>query len=331
MDIAKTDEGKLVVLSLKPDWGPGKIMKVDGKYVYVRFKNKPDLELVKYAVMENPLSLAENQTDPVLARIRMGARPRPDRKKEPRVAAISFEQARELFLEKYPGKFDDPQYIGNLKKGERLYKLQAVNLYQELFGNGQLRQMLENTDVKNLAEKTEKIIGEQNLAFHQETLRFKDVLKVPELNLQYFKALADLLDDPEVRTETMIPYFEAVKAAPVAGFAKWTNATLLPYFAQPARHLFLKPRVTRDFAEMLGYDLKYDAVPNWTTYEALLGMAKDCKEKLADWNPRDYIDIQSFIWVVEMILKTPIAPPPAAEAPAPAGEVPTPASPPLGV
>ncbi len=307
MVIVKADEGKLVNLSLKPEWGPGKIMKVDGKYVYIRFKNKPGLDLLKYSAGENLLVLAENQSDIVLDRMKVGAKPRAKKTRERLVPAVSFEQAKELFLTKYPGKFDDPQYIGDLKKGERFYKLQTTNLYQELFGNGQLRQMLENKDAAGLAEKTGKILDEQDLAFHQEILCFKEVLKAPELTLQYFTLLTNLLEDPEVRAETMVPYFEAVKVMTVAGFAKWTNATLLPYFAQPSRHFFLKPLVTRKFAEMFGYELKYEVIPNWATYEALLAMARDCKEKLADWNPKDNIDIQSFIWILDLILKTPAA------------------------
>jgi hypothetical protein len=216
---------------------------------------------------------------------------------------MSFEKVMELFVLKYPGKFDDPRYLGDLKSGERIYKLKAVELFQECFGNGQLRQMLQNKETEKLAEAGQKVIQAQDLTFLQENLRFKDVLKIPEETLKYFEALALVLEDGEVRAETMAPYFETMKAVSVAGFAKWPNATIFPFLAQPARHIFLKPQVTKNFAVMLGYDLKYDTTPNWATYEALLTIARDCQEKLAGWAPKDLIDIQSFIWVVDALLK----------------------------
>jgi hypothetical protein len=306
LQIEKLDEGKLVELPIKTDWGPGKIMKVDGKYAYIRFKNDPKTEPKKYSVYDNPLVLASNQSDPVLERMRMVSKNRPDKGVKQQAPIMSFEKAREIFAAKYPGKFDDPNYIGDPKNGERFYKLKAAELYQELFGNGQLRQMLDDKEAGKLAERAQKIFQAQNLTFVQEILRFKDVLNDPGSSLQYFGALSKLLDSAEVTAETLIPYFETIKSIAVAGFAKWPNATLFPFLAQPNRFIFLKPQVTKNFASKLGYDLKYEATPNAVTYEAFLRMAADCKVKLADWEPKDNIDIQSFIWLLDSIMKDPL-------------------------
>jgi hypothetical protein len=301
VNIEKTDEGKLVDLTLQPAWGPGKIVKVDGKYVYIRFKSDPEPQARKFGCAENPLQVAASQTDPVLDRMPIGYKPKSSKTaKQPKslIPLQTFEQAKETFLAKFPGKFDDAGYIGDAEHGERFFLLQSVQLYQELFGNGQLRQLLEAKDAAQLAERAQKVLGAQNLTFVQETLRFKDVLKMPEETLKYFGALAQLLEAEELKAETMTPYFEAVKAIAVVGFDKWPNATLFPFLAQPARHIFLKPQVTKQFAQSLGYDLKYNNKPNWATYEAFLVIAKDCQTRLADWNPKDLIDIQSFIWVL---------------------------------
>jgi hypothetical protein len=58
----------------------------------------------------------------------------------------------------------------------------------------------------------------------------------------------------------------------------------------------MKPRVTRAIAELCDFELNYKPEPNWLTYKSLLEFAAMLKELLKDLEPRDYIDVQSFIW-----------------------------------
>ena len=67
--------------------------------------------------------------------------------------------------------------------------------------------------------------------------------------------------------------------------------------AQPDRHIFLKPNVTRLAAARYGFDLEYRSRPNWTTYSQLLDLAEMVRFEQRDLGPRDLIDIQSFLWV----------------------------------
>ena len=55
--------------------------------------------------------------------------------------------------------------------------------------------------------------------------------------------------------------------------------------------------MTRAAADRYGYDFPYRSRPGWETYRALLDFATTIRADLADWRPRDMIDIQSFIWV----------------------------------
>jgi hypothetical protein len=50
-------------------------------------------------------------------------------------------------------------------------------------------------------------------------------------------------------------------------------------------------------AERLGFELRYQSLPNATTYGTVMDAAKRLKKALAAWHPRDFIDIQGFIWV----------------------------------
>lgn len=82
--------------------------------------------------------------------------------------------------------------------------------------------------------------------------------------------------------------------------AKWTVVTYLPFLWRPDAHIFLKPEVTKDFAERVGHDLahSYSADLDIRTYEDLLDMAGSIRNAFADLEPRDMIDVQSVIWVV---------------------------------
>jgi hypothetical protein len=63
---------------------------------------------------------------------------------------------------------------------------------------------------------------------------------------------------------------------------------------------FLKPEATKNAADLLGFDLMYDATPNWRTYKLLLKLGDNLASHLRanGMQPKDWIDLQSFMWVV---------------------------------
>ena len=56
--------------------------------------------------------------------------------------------------------------------------------------------------------------------------------------------------------------------------------------------------VCRKAAELYGFPFEYESRPNWKTYSQLLRFAKTVRRDLQDLQPRDMIDIQSFLWVL---------------------------------
>jgi hypothetical protein len=73
--------------------------------------------------------------------------------------------------------------------------------------------------------------------------------------------------------------------------------TVFGFLAEPLKHIFLKPRVTQVAAVAYGFDFEYKSKPNWNTYASLLQFAETVRRDNKDLRPRDYIDLQSFIWV----------------------------------
>jgi len=78
----------------------------------------------------------------------------------------------------------------------------------------------------------------------------------------------------------------------------WPLVTVWGFIAQPERHIFLKPNVTRHAAQAYGFEFAYQSQPNWSTYQSLLNFAETVRRDNRDLHPRDLIDLQSFIWVV---------------------------------
>lgn len=90
------------------------------------------------------------------------------------------------------------------------------------------------------------------------------------------------------------------QAAEQHDVGKWTTYTYLPYFWKPETEMFLKPAVTKDFATRVGHPFQtiYSARADLVVYESLLSLVAQAWAELADLQPKDNIDIQSFIWVV---------------------------------
>jgi hypothetical protein len=73
--------------------------------------------------------------------------------------------------------------------------------------------------------------------------------------------------------------------------------TVFGFLAQPETHMFLKPNVTRAAARAYCTEFAYQSRPSWPVYDGLLQFAATVQRDMEDLKPRDFIDIQSFLWV----------------------------------
>jgi hypothetical protein len=82
--------------------------------------------------------------------------------------------------------------------------------------------------------------------------------------------------------------------------AKWTAMTYLPALWRPETHIFLKPEASIEFAERVGHSFSddYEAGLKPAVYDSLRDLARRTERETTMLHPADWIDIQSFIWVV---------------------------------
>ena len=84
------------------------------------------------------------------------------------------------------------------------------------------------------------------------------------------------------------------------GQPSWPAATYLPFLWRPDTQMFLKPQVTRDFADRVGHEFGRSYSPRFEArvYNSLLSLASATEQAIGSLQPADRIDVQSFIWVV---------------------------------
>lgn len=287
--------GTLVINPLMPDWGPGKIVKSESNRVHVVWRDLSDR--AARIMVTSAVQRAADQHDDILDNLP------PLVEKDGKLllpkARVTFKQAVDKFFEYFPQGFDDPRFLGDSKfKGERLYKVAAHEYFVTQLGGKRFCELL-NNDLSALVKEVERCVGKVNVLHMTESAAFSEGLRDARAAFRYLEALANVLEAEEISESIYVPYVDAVCGLPAsrAKTAKWTIATIVPFLAQPERHMFLKPEVTRNAADSLGFELNYRAEPNWLTYKCLLRMAHIYREMLAEHKPRDFIDVQSFFYV----------------------------------
>jgi len=297
MDINTSDVGKLVILSIKQNWGPGKIIKIEKGFAHIRFRDCGDTMNRKYPLRDNPLIWSVTQTDERLDEM-LSKKPRKKRQPAAPFRKLEFNQALGLFKTRYPLAFSDELYLGGPGQGGQYALEKMAREFQAAFGDGQLQKMMENHSFYVLTDQAEAILKKQDLISRGELKSFLQLLRDEKETFIYFKALAQILGPVEVTEPTMRPYFETVSACPVQGFGKWANATLFPFLARPGCHMLVNPNLAKSFASHMGHFLAWEDQPNWGTYFAVMEMAARYLVLLKPLGARDYLDVFSFMKAV---------------------------------
>lgn len=192
--------------------------------------------------------------------------------------------------------FQDAHYIA----WERQYKWDAHLAFQEVLHRAAFKKLLNQQDYQSIAQHAVKIESGTNLLFSFEKMALRDAIKP----LPGAKAFATGLFDYLYGTGTLRDRFESwidiIGNLPrvQTKVLSWPLVTVFGFIAQPNEHIFLKPRVTQRAAEKYQFDFRYASKPNWQTYENLLSFAEQIRLDAIALKPKDFIDLQSFIWVL---------------------------------
>ena len=205
-------------------------------------------------------------------------------------------RSRRKFLRNFPGGFNGEKYL----EWERNYKWQAHNSWQEYLSKPQFEALLKAGKYKEIAAIAVRIESRTNLLFSFEKMALRDAVKTKAGAKIFAEGLYNYIYGNETLKTRFEEWAEALKKLPVVKTRvhTWPLQTVFGFIANPREHIFLKPRVTQTAAQALGYDFLYHSRPNWETYRSTLEFANSIRAETRDLHPRDYIDLQSYIWVM---------------------------------
>ena len=274
-------------------FGLGKVVHVTPKRVHIFFRDEPGSAARQFP-NPAPVTLASRQTDLILD----NTPPFTEEKGRWRIPGnrITFDFALQKFLSRYPMGFEDPAYLGrgDSELNERGYKWDAHEQFVEQLGGGRLEQLVESRDQENLSKTLGRLIIK--LPSPYEKMALIDGLKGGDC-VDFGAKLIGFLAAPD--RQSFDDLAGALDGLPADGTSPytWPNLTYFPFIAQPDRHMFFKPTPTKLAAEAFGFDLRYQSNPSWAGYQRLIEFADIYLQLLKAHGARDFIDVQSFLWL----------------------------------
>jgi hypothetical protein len=205
-------------------------------------------------------------------------------------------RCRRKFLRFFAGGFHDPAYI----EWERGYKQLAHEQFLDQLGPSEFRSLMRARDFGEVALRAVRIEARTNLLFSFEKMALRDAVRSPAGAKMFAEGLNQYLYGPRVPLQRQFERWCAVVGSLPRRQTRvltWPVLTVFGFIAQPDRHMFLKPNVTRAAAQEYGFEFRYRSRPSWDTYASLLEFAATVRRDVRDLRPRDMIDLQSFIWV----------------------------------
>ncbi len=212
------------------------------------------------------------------------------------LSGAAVRAAKRRFREIFPRGFADPTYL----EWERDYKWAAHQAWQSALDRAAWARLLAAGRHAEIAARIARWYARSHLNM---------------LALYEWMALREALEDPRAATRLAPGLYDLIHGAGAFGprleafaallddlpqrqtrLAKWPLVTMIPFIAQPRRHLIVKPNLMKRAAAQLGFRLDYQSRPNAGTYAAVMGAVSALWRELAAWHPRDLIDIQGFIW-----------------------------------
>lgn len=171
----------------------------------------------------------------------------------------------------------------------------AHEAFNAALGNGEGERLLDAGDVREAVKRVLKVAKLVSpLHGDEERDAVEDALGDDDATRRFLRALFELLSVPSPGRARFDKLFAAATGLPVAPGARWLVVTLFPFLGRPDRHPILRPGSTREAAERIGFDLRFDDQPNWGTYAALRALSTRLLEALAGAGAKDFIDVEVF-------------------------------------
>ena len=281
-------------------WRRGKVIEILSPYAIIHFPSlasSPQGPQRKLREDAPQLTKSEVQSDPELDQVEVGpAKPKKVSKRKVKYLTNMLDEAVAWFEQTYPGKFEDEKFVDADMRNKRA----AQETFAANFAEGRGAAMVDAGQHAEIAGALDGIFRATNILSPFEIKAVhKALAKGDESATKVLGCTLAFVASPGHPTFKAMA--EAVSQLPADGgkVHTWPIVTLLPFLADPAKFLALKPTNTELIAARMAFDLKYDSTPNWETYDATLRMAAQLLGRLQQIGAKDMIDVQQFMVVTK--------------------------------
>jgi hypothetical protein len=222
------------------------------------------------------------------------SKPRPSLRS--RAAGAGAARCRRKFLKYFPDGFQDEKYLA----WERAYKQETHERWEAALSRDAWAGLLAEKRHVEVATRAVRIESRTHLLFSFEKMALRDAVRSPAGARRFAEGLFAFVHGPGDPVDRFDAWRDVVAGLPrrQTRVLTWPVLTVFAFIARPKEHVYLKPVVTRRAAEAYGFDFEYASRPEWPTYESLLRFARLVMRDQRDLGPRDFIDAQSFLWVM---------------------------------
>ncbi len=197
------------------------------------------------------------------------------------------------FKAKYADFVDFANPGSRFAADETNYKRDGLRKFEELGGRAEIARLIKNGQPDQALGLIQKSVA-LNIASFQ-SWRPSVGADRPEALADVLNAALQVTEGPCSDAETVLPLFDAIERHGLA--PAWDTLSVLLWGLRPDSYFPIKISYYRTLAEELGWELPTGR-PWAGAVLDVLNFGKAFQSALAPQHPRDWVDVQSFIWAV---------------------------------
>lgn len=207
------------------------------------------------------------------------------------VTSAQWQEMRSRFLSRYPDFVDFSQPGEEFAKRELTYKREMLQRFEDRGFRQLIPQLVAEGKGQEAIKALQRVnFGNLIVSFHFWSIQFGTT---DQQACTVFKGLFDTAEQPYTGPESLLPLLEATEEAQTK--AEWDVLKILWLF-RPDDYFPVSIAQLRQFAWHLGVELVAKQRLSMESYPPLREFMLGFGELMADWNPRDMIDVQSVVW-----------------------------------
>lgn len=290
-----------------PEWGLGFLAEERDEKRFYDFEDGQSHSIAKafWSKLE-PVSLGTAETAALEKKVHSlrDQRSAPGKSKTRTVVVTlaNFDAQFARFMDIFPGGFAGDRFVKDergvltdeAEKKSKAGKTQAIATAQNLLAKAELDRLIGAGTFADVLTNVRVVYKAGTGLLHP----LGDIIPFNKMPADRDRAFAEALRDllyGDGAFEGRFDRFVATLAA--AHLATWPLATVLPSLVFPTVHAFVKPSYYEKQAALLGFDLRYERVPNAAAYNRMQQLADELGKRLTalGQTPRDKMDVYAFI------------------------------------